>query len=259
MRKLRFAALDQDVRELVRRSAAIESAPSGAKARVLARVEAIVGAGGLGGEQGVRATQGFPSSQPHPSRLWRVVTLATTFALGGALGAYVMQRSGTASAPVTAPPEPRASSAPPTAASIEPSTTNPEVAASTPLPSTEPFKVSKTSRSVQAVAPSSASPRNENPSGAASDRAANERALLDLARGAIEREDGATALAATEEHEREFPRGVLVQEREAIAVRALTLLGRAAEARARLDRFRKNFPDSLLLPALESNVNSLAP
>jgi hypothetical protein len=70
----------------------------------------------------------------------------------------------------------------------------------------------------------------------------------------VEREDGAAALATTEEHARRYPRGVLVQEREAIAVRALVLLRRTDEARARVDRFRQRFPDSLLLPALESST-----
>jgi hypothetical protein len=64
------------------------------------------------------------------------------------------------------------------------------------------------------------------------------------------------ALAATAEHARKYPNGVLAQEREAIAVRALLLLGRTAEARARVSRFQATFPDSLLLPALESSVSA---
>jgi hypothetical protein len=87
---------------------------------------------------------------------------------------------------------------------------------------------------------------------------AAERALLDVARGAIERQDGAAALAATREHERRFPSGMLVQEREAMAVRALVLLGRRDEARARTDRFRARFPGSVLMPALESQVGAPA-
>jgi hypothetical protein len=86
------------------------------------------------------------------------------------------------------------------------------------------------------------------------DALADERTLLDRARGAIEREDGAAALAATAEHARKYPGGIFVQEREAIAVRALVLLGRTDEARASVARFRERFPDSLLLPALESSA-----
>ena len=73
------------------------------------------------------------------------------------------------------------------------------------------------------------------------DPVADERTLLDEARVAVEREDGAAALVTTEEHARRYPRGILVQEREAIAVRALVLLGRIDEARARVDRFRQAF------------------
>jgi hypothetical protein len=91
---------------------------------------------------------------------------------------------------------------------------------------------------------------------APTDGLADERRLLDAARGAVEREDGASALTATAEHERKYPNGILAQEREAIAVRALLLLGRNAEARTRVSRFRATFPDSLLLPALESSVGA---
>ena len=69
-------------------------------------------------------------------------------------------------------------------------------------------------------------------------------------------QDGAAALAATRDHERRFPGGQLVQEREAMAVRALVLLGRVPEARARTDRFRARFPGSVLLPVLEAQVGA---
>ena len=58
------------------------------------------------------------------------------------------------------------------------------------------------------------------------------------------------------EHERRYPQGLLVQEREAMAVRALLLLKRHEDARARADRFRARFPDSVLLPTIEAAVGS---
>jgi hypothetical protein len=85
---------------------------------------------------------------------------------------------------------------------------------------------------------------------------AEERALLDVARSALEREDATSALAATDKHERAFANGILVQEREAMAIRALAMLGRSGDARARADRFRKRFPDSVLLPTIESTIGS---
>jgi outer membrane protein assembly factor BamD (BamD/ComL family) len=88
---------------------------------------------------------------------------------------------------------------------------------------------------------------------ASSDLAA-ERAVLDRARAALERQDGGAALAATREHERRFPHGLLEQEREAMAVRARVQLGRRDEARNRVDRFRARFPGSVLTPALEGQL-----
>jgi hypothetical protein len=77
-----------------------------------------------------------------------------------------------------------------------------------------------------------------------------ERALLDVARTALGRGDGAHSLGACDEHARRFPRGALGEEREAIAVQALVLEHREGEAKARAERFRKTHPRSILLPAV---------
>ncbi len=82
------------------------------------------------------------------------------------------------------------------------------------------------------------------------DDLAAERAALDVARTALGRGDGANALAACDEHARRYPRGALSEEREAIAVQALVLEHRGADARARAERFRKTHPRSILLPAV---------
>ena len=79
---------------------------------------------------------------------------------------------------------------------------------------------------------------------------AGERALLDVARTALARSDGANALVACEEHGRRFPSGALVEEREAIAIQALVLENRRSDAVARAERFRKRHPRSILLPAV---------
>jgi len=97
------------------------------------------------------------------------------------------------------------------------------------------------------IAPSSSAP-------AATARSGNdleaERALLDVARTALGRGDGANALTACEGHARRFPRGALGEEREAIAVQALVLEQRGEDARLRAERFRKAYPRSILLPAV---------
>jgi len=54
------------------------------------------------------------------------------------------------------------------------------------------------------------------------------------------------ALAVAGEHARRFPRGMLAQEREVIAIDALVRLGRNAQARARAERFRRRNPESAL-------------
>jgi hypothetical protein len=71
----------------------------------------------------------------------------------------------------------------------------------------------------------------------------SEAELLEQARGAL-RSDPARALARANEHRSRFPRGVLVQEREVIAIKALRQLGRGAEADQRADAFERAFPGS---------------
>ncbi|MET0792442.1 MAG: hypothetical protein ABW061_13055, partial [Polyangiaceae bacterium] len=54
----------------------------------------------------------------------------------------------------------------------------------------------------------------------------------------------AAALVLAAEHAREFPAGVLTQEREVIAIDALLRLGRRSEAEARAASFHRQFPAS---------------
>jgi len=72
---------------------------------------------------------------------------------------------------------------------------------------------------------------------------ADEYRLLRAARQALA-EFPARALALTEEHARRFPRGMLGQEREAIAVEALFQLGREGQARERARSFFATYPSS---------------
>lgn len=74
---------------------------------------------------------------------------------------------------------------------------------------------------------------------------ARERQVIEKASSAIAHRDGASALAAVEEHAKAFPRGQLVEMREALAVQALVQAGRVGEARSRAARFRQSFPGSL--------------
>ncbi len=228
--------LTESVRALVRRVAALEAAPQGARARVLARVEAIIGppSGGGGGYSSGSRPVAEPAAGVRHGALPRMLPLAASFAVGGVLGATLMHSAMRRS--VSNEPErivyfERTPATASTLTSVEAATAPPSQAsvATTPAPQGAPF----------------AGTRNQ---------LAEERALLDLARSALEREDAASALAATDKHERAYANGILVQEREAMAIRALVMLGRAGEARARAVHFRKRFPDSVLLPTIESTI-----
>jgi hypothetical protein len=82
------------------------------------------------------------------------------------------------------------------------------------------------------------------------DAARAELHLLRQARTAVARGDFKAALSQIAEHTRRFKNGRLVEEREALRVKALVGLGRAAEARHAAAAFRARFPRSVLLPAV---------
>ena len=74
-----------------------------------------------------------------------------------------------------------------------------------------------------------------------------ERLLVEQATAALGRGKGEDALAACREHAQRFPSGQLAEEREIVAIRALMLLGRRADAEVRAAEFRAKFPESLLI------------
>lgn len=82
-----------------------------------------------------------------------------------------------------------------------------------------------------------------------------ERSLIETARSAAARRDAAAALDAVGQHARQFPHGQLVEEREALAVQALVLAGRDADARARAAAFRRRFPRGIYLPVVEAAIS----
>jgi hypothetical protein len=84
-----------------------------------------------------------------------------------------------------------------------------------------------------------------------------ERAILDGARTALGQNDGARAIALTDEHARRFPHPQLGEEREAIAIQALVIAGRYDDARERARQFRAASPDSLFLPVVEASLASI--
>jgi hypothetical protein len=76
---------------------------------------------------------------------------------------------------------------------------------------------------------------------------AAEVVLLEPARQSLSRGDYGAALSALAKHRREYPNGQLVEEREALRVRALWGLGQKGPALAAAKVFRKRYPRSALL------------
>jgi hypothetical protein len=74
-----------------------------------------------------------------------------------------------------------------------------------------------------------------------------ELGLLEPARSSIGRGDYGGALGAIARHQREYPRGQLAQEREALRVRALWGMGQRSQAESAAVSFRKRYPRSVLL------------
>jgi hypothetical protein len=251
--------LDDEVAALVRRAANIVPAPAEAKARVFARVVVNVGPPGGGGggagdpSSGARGASVAPSHSMPAGLVRRLLPFAASFALGGAVGGAIGATAMRAAvrAPVSSENSPRIvyveRPAVTAAVSARGGTAAEAIA-------TENAPGDPVARSWQGSPPSLPAAPSPRAAATPGDQLARERTILDLARGALEREDGAAVLQATEQHEQRYPKGVLAQEREAMAVRALVMLGRGDEARARVARFRASFPDSVLLPALGSAV-----
>jgi hypothetical protein len=80
-----------------------------------------------------------------------------------------------------------------------------------------------------------------------------ERALLDPAQMQIN-DEPLRSLALLDEHRKEFPQGALAEERDALEIQALAKANRYAEARRAATLFRAKWPDSPLLPSVESAV-----
>lgn len=81
-----------------------------------------------------------------------------------------------------------------------------------------------------------------------------EQALVERARAALGRGQVEDARAALDEHERTFPSGRFVEEREGLRALVLWAAGREEEARAQARRFLERYPNSLLRGAIEARI-----
>jgi hypothetical protein len=232
--------LDQDVVDLVVAERRRPEAPLAAKEEVLDGLNALLMGGGVPPELGGVA----PPAPPSISVPRALALAAVTFALGGVVGAYWQHRR-------AAPPE--LAPAPPVSTPV---TSGAPSAASSPL---LPPVASRPSASSVPEPPSRAAPvvpsvKSASDASTADVSLAKERLLIDRARAAIARGRAVDAQQAVDEHAREFPRGQLAEEREALAVQALAQAGRTREATQRAAAFRKRWPDSVLTPVVDEAV-----
>lgn len=177
-----------------------------------------------------------------------IVAIVTTFAIGIGTGVGV-DRALThdrvsAPATVVVGSTTGPSSEIPVAA-LQPPPTNSNV----PVVSVESLPRAVPSAQAFKAAPSASHEPVTSPQGLAA-----ERALLDVARGALAAGDPRTALDATERHEKSYPDGMLVEEREALVIKALAALGRTDEALTRARVFEQRYPNSLLRRAVHTAV-----
>lgn len=187
---------------------------------------AAAGGAGTGGAAAGGAAIGGAALAP-ATKLALVAAVSTAMGVGA--GVFYLNQS----APVT-PVEP--------AAVVEPA----------PPPPRPPVVVAPTPASQPAELPP---PKPLIAPRPIADTLAAEQALLERARTALKVEDAAAALTLLNEHGASYPRGRLVEEREAL--RVLTLFkAESVDAASAAKKFRVRFPHSIFLPAIDNAAKS---
>ncbi len=244
--------LETEIVALLSEAKPVVELDAGTKARISAQIEAKLAlpppeGGDGGGDSGSAAPSAAgPSASTAFSSFGTARVVAAflgTFAAGVATGVVVEQKRAPA-APTAAAPSPLVTSpALPLPAHSALNNSPPAIPVSD-LPRVEQAP-KRTSSAVSAA--SSADPPVPSTRGLSA-----ERALLDVARNALARGAATEALAAADRHARDYPEGVLSEEREAIVIKALIALGRNPEARVRAQRFEQRFPNALMLHAIRA-------
>jgi len=247
--------LSPELRALLQDGRPGNEVPPGEREALLRSLSPFLGPVGGGSDGG-----GAPSPAPHgiesaPAAARAITASKLTFGVGGLLVGIVAGAAGHAlmTEPNAPPPSPPAVVMAP-AATTQPDMPTPVEAlplASAPAPESSVERAPPSIPSARAAA--SLAPAAGEASGAPhrDDALRTERRLLDIARTAVARGDGNAALDAIGRHAAQFPRGRLAEEREALRVQALILLGRKDEARQKADEFRKQHPDSLMMPGID--------
>jgi hypothetical protein len=243
--------LDPELASLFDADREVDLMPRGARERLWEKLDASLppDPGGDGGDGGPPADPAKPSPSA-PTVPW---TSIATHALALAIGAAGATLYASATQPE---PEPEA---PPAVAPAPEPAPAPDPAP-TPMAEPPPVEAMPAEEAAQTPPRRSPTPRAERtpeeseepPRAAPASTLAAERVGLEIARTAIGRGEHGNALDALEQHERDYPRSRVSEEREVLWIRALAGAGRRAEAEARAAAFREQHPDSLFLPAIAS-------
>jgi hypothetical protein len=235
---------------------AVEGVPSGSSERVLGRLAGTLSLSPAAVAAVSPVPLSPPASLPPASSgalgTWasaglKLKFLVTMSALAAAVGLGTLLREPLSPSTQARAPLPATAASSPAAREFEPPGVAPSALGSAV---TAPPRVAR-----------SGAPTNSASSAAAADlpspsSLADERGLLDSARSALAAGNGRTALQTLSAHERRFPRGRLVEERESLIVQALAHTAGPAAARQRFTSFRRRFPKSIFLPALQAVVDS---
>ena len=275
MTKREQTTIDPELIRALRADAA--GAPGSAvRARVFARVEkhlamlaAPVSAAVSTGIVTAESAASAPSAPPLPdvaspaaqsllaSALGKPIGIAVISAAVGGGGAYALSEytqpneraaEHRTSAPAPARPRPTAVIA---SASKPPAVETP--AAVDTEPAARDRVVRRPSRET-AARPSAAPARSARPSGAS---LGEQQALLDAARKSLARGESRAVLETLNAHSSRYPDSDLVEEREALAIKALVAAGRYQAARERGARFKQRFPNSLLAPSVTAALKAI--
>ncbi len=232
--------LPEDVQRLLD-STPRPTVPPGFESRLLFRVTATL-------SQPPPVTMSAPAA-PKMGR-WGIPMSAVALSVGMATGLIVGRSTAPApSAPVVVQLAPRAVSvaAEPTRESA------PQDAPATPVVTAPALR----KQEPPVVKPPNETQRQASPPRPERDVAlADERALIEVARTALAKREMTKALETLEAHAQRFPAGQLSEERESLWVQALVIDGRPAEARKKAEEFQRQYPDSMLQPAVDAALNS---
>jgi hypothetical protein len=259
-----FDPLDLEVRRRLQDLSKGEPAPDAARARLSAALHL---AGPPGAPSEATASGGAPHSLPVTSatpaaaaRLARIVARSSTgWILGSAgvaavLGAWLsnsrapVQRPG-ADSIVTRPENVAEKSVGPASSDLS---SRSRRADQVPAPTPEP----------SAAAQVRGGERNGPGGQAKAERApelslAAERRLLDAARAALVAGDPKGGLNKLASHAKQFPRGALAEEREALSVDALVAAGRYDDAKRHGEAFHARFPGSLFAASVAAALRDI--